>query len=54
MAITVTISETLKYGFQISIIPQTLRLTNLIFLKEKDLVNVEFDVLGKYIKNVIK
>ena len=52
--VSLTISKTLKYGFQIAIIPQTLRLTNLIFLKEKDLVNVEFDVLGKYIKNVIK
>ena len=52
--VSLTISKTLKYGFQIAIIPQTLRLTNLIYLKEKDLVNVEFDVLGKYIKNVIK
>ena len=49
-----TITKILKNGFQIAIIPQTLRLTNLIYLKEKDLVNVEFDVLGKYIKNVIK
>ena len=30
----------------------TLKFTNLIFLKEKDLVNVEFDILGKYIKNI--
>ena len=52
--VSLTISKTLKYGFQIAIIPQTLKLTNLIYLKEKDLVNVEFDVLGKYIKNVIK
>ena len=52
--VSLTIAKILKYGFQISIIPQTLRLTNLIYLKEKDLVNVEFDVLGKYIKNVIK
>ena len=52
--VSLTISKILKYGFQISIIPQTLRLTNLIYLKENDLVNVEFDILGKYIKNVIK
>ena len=52
--ISLTISKTLKYGFQIVIIPQTLRSTNLIYLKEKDLVNVEFDVLGKYINNVTK
>ena len=52
--VSLTIAKILKYGFQIAMIPQTLRLTNLIYLKEKDLVNVEFDVLGKYIKNVIK
>jgi riboflavin synthase len=52
--VSLTIAKILKYGFQIVMIPQTLRLTNLIYLKKKDLVNVEFDVLGKYIKNVIK
>ena len=52
--VSLTIAKILKYGFQISIIPQTLRLTNLIYLKEKDSVNVEFDVLGKYIKSITK
>ena len=52
--ISLTIVKTLRYGFQISVIPQTLKLTNLIYLKEKDLVNVEFDILGKYIKNITK
>ena len=41
-------------GFQIVIIPHTLKLTNLINLKKKDVVNVEFDVLGKYIKSFLK
>ena len=52
--VSLTIAKLLKNGFQISIIPKTLKLTNLIYLKEKDLVNVEFDILGKYIKNFIK
>ena len=52
--VSLTIAKILKYGFQISVIPQTLRLTNLIYLKKKDLVNVEFDILGKYIKNITK
>ena len=52
--ISLTIVKILKYGFQISVIPQTLKLTNLIYLKEKDLVNVEFDILGKYIKSIKK
>ena len=52
--VSLTISKILKDGFQISIIPQTLKLTNLMHLKEKDLVNIEFDVLGKYIKSLLK
>ena len=52
--ISLTISKILKDGFQIVIIPQTLKLTNLIYLKEKDIANVEFDILGKYIKNFLK
>ena len=52
--ISLTISKILRDGFQIVIIPHTLKLTNLIYLKEKDVVNVEFDVLGKYIKRFLK
>ena len=52
--VSLTITKTLRFGFQISIIPQTLKLTNLIYLKERDLVNVEFDILGKYIKSITK
>ena len=52
--VSLTISKILKEGFQIVVIPQTLKLTNLIYLKEKDVVNVEFDVLGKYIKSFLK
>ena len=52
--VSLTISKILKGGFQIVIIPQTLKLTNLMYLKEKDVVNVEFDVLGKYIKSFFK
>jgi len=50
--VSLTITKILKYGFQISVIPHTLKLTNLFFLNEKDLVNVEFDILGKYIKGI--
>ena len=52
--VSLTIAKIFIDGFQISVIPQTLRLTNLFYLKEKDMVNVEFDVLGKYIKNFLK
>jgi len=52
--VSLTIAKILNDGFQISIVPQTLKLTNLIYLKNKDIVNVEFDFLGKYIKNFLK
>ena len=52
--VSLTIAKILKYGFQIVMIPQTLRLTNLIYLKERDLANVEFDILGKYINSIKK
>jgi len=52
--VSLTISRILRDGFQIVVIPKTLKLTNLVHLKEKDVVNVEFDVLSKYIKNFLK
>ena len=52
--VSLTIVKILKNGFQIAIIPQTLKLTNLIHLKVKDEVNVEFDILGKYMKSLVK
>ena len=52
--VSLTISKIYRDSFQISIIPHTLKWTNLINLKVKDSVNIEFDVLGKYIKNFIK
>ncbi len=52
--VSLTIAKIIPDGFQISLIPQTLKSTNLIKLKKNDLVNVEFDILGKYIKNFLK
>jgi len=52
--VSLTISKILKNGIEIVVIPKTLKLTNLIYLKKKDLVNVEFDVLGKYINSSLK
>ena len=50
--VSLTISKIFRDGFQTVVIPQTLKLTNLIYLKEKDVVNVEFDIFGKYIKSL--
>ena len=52
--VSLTISKIFNDGFEIVVIPQTLKLTNLIKLKAGDLVNIEFDVLGKYIRNFLK
>ncbi len=52
--VSLTISGILKDGFEVSLVPHTLKKTNLIKLKKKELVNLEFDILGKYIRNFIK
>ena len=52
--VSLTIANLNKFGFQIALIPKTLKLTNLIYLKKGDLVNIEFDIIGKYIKKYIK
>ena len=52
--VSLTISKILKDGFQIVIIPHTLKLTNLLLLKKRSIVNVEFDILSKYIKKFSK
>ena len=52
--VSLTIADINKLGFQIALIPKTLKLTNLIYLKKGDLVNIEFDIIGKYIKKYIK
>jgi len=51
--VSLTISKITKIGFQISVIPKTLELTNLFLIKKKDVVNIEFDVMGKYIKSFL-
>ena len=49
--ISLTISKVTKRGFQIWIIPHTYKLTNLSSLKKGNLVNVEIDILSKYVRN---
>ena len=40
-----------KSGFQIWVIPHTYKLTNLSSLKKGNLVNIEIDILSKYVRN---
>ena len=49
--ISLTISKITKKGFQIWVIPHTYKLTNLSQLKKGSFVNIEIDILSKYVKN---
>ena len=49
--ISLTISKLTKKGFQIWVIPHTYNETNLSTVKKKDLVNIEIDILSKYVRN---
>ena len=52
--VSLTISKVAKKYFEISVIPHTLKLTNLKNLKTKDIVNIELDIFGKYILKLTK
>ena len=49
--ISLTISKITKKGFQVWVIPHTFKLTNLSSLKKASLVNIEIDILSKYVRN---
>ena len=47
--VSLTISKIYQNSFEITVIPHTLKLTNLKNLKANSLVNVELDIFSKYI-----
>ncbi len=49
--ISLTISKVTTKGFQTWIIPHTYKVTNLSKLKKSNLVNIEIDILSKYVRN---
>ncbi len=48
--VSLTISKITKNGFETWLIPHTYKLTNLSKLKKSSLVNIEIDILSKYVK----
>ncbi len=48
--ISLTISSVGVNYFEVSILPHTLENTNLKYLKQNDLVNIEYDMVAKYIQ----
>ncbi len=51
--ISLTIAELLAASFVVWIIPHTRRQTNLESLRAGDLLNVEFDILAKYVERML-
>jgi riboflavin synthase len=49
--ISLTISKVTQKGFQVWVIPHTFKLTNLSSLKKSSLINIEIDILSKYVRN---
>ena len=52
--ISLTVAEKYEDSIKVCIIPETLSRTNLKNWKEGTLVNVEVDMIGKYIENYLK
>jgi len=52
--ISLTVAELKKSSFTIAIIPFTLKMTTLKDKIVKDKVNLEFDLLGKYVKRMLE
>ena len=48
--VSLTISKVTKKGFEVWTIPHTYKLTNLSKIKKNSLVNIEIDILSKYVK----
>ena len=52
--VSLTISKILSNSFVLVLIPSTLKFTNLVLLKTNDVVNIEFDIFGKYLRKMIQ
>ncbi|HEY2139366.1 MAG TPA: riboflavin synthase [Chthoniobacterales bacterium] len=51
--ISLTVAEVLEKSFAVWIIPHTKAQTNLATIKRGDLVNLEFDLLAKYVERML-
>lgn len=52
--ISLTIANLFPDRFSVSVIPHTYENTNLQFKKIGDIVNLEFDIIGKYVERMLK
>lgn len=51
--VSLTVCNSKKNSFQVAIIPFTYKVTNFHCIKEGSVVNLEFDVIGKYIQKIV-
>lgn len=51
---SLTVAESGKNQFSVAIIPYTWEFTNKKHLKKGDVVNLEFDIIGKYVAKLLK
>lgn len=51
--VSLTVSKVNKNSFEISVIPETIKKTNIENLNIKDKVNLETDIIGRYIQKLI-
>jgi riboflavin synthase len=51
--VSLTVVETVSNSFSVAIIPYTWQHTNLQYLTQGDTVNIEFDVIGKYVEKML-
>lgn len=51
--VSLTVVDSIKNGFSVAIIPYTYEHTGFKTLKAGDRVNLEFDVIGKYVKRLM-
>ena len=52
--VSLTVVNSLEKSFQVAIIPYTYQVTNFHEIKKGSVVNIEFDIIGKYIACILK
>lgn len=51
--VSLTVSKAEQNIFEVALIPHTLQNTNLQYLKTGDMVNIETDILGRYVEKLL-
>jgi riboflavin synthase len=52
--VSLTVVNSKENSFQVAIIPFTYEITNFHNIKKGTVVNIEFDIIGKYITKIVK